>query len=203
MTIVLASNNHGKLREFAQLFAPYRVQFLPQSQFVAEGAEETGDTFLENALLKARYASRAAHMPAIADDSGIEVDALRGAPGVYSARYAGVGASDEGNNQKLLADLVSVSMPQRTARFRCVLVYVRDADDQAPIIAEGVWEGSILHEPFGNGGFGYDPLFLPVDSTLSAGAMSAAAKNAVSHRAQALQKLVVSLLSHRLIGSHD
>lgn len=203
MAIVLASNNRGKLREFAQLFAPYHVQFLPQSQFVAEGAEETGNTFLENALLKARHASRAARMPAIADDSGIEVDALHGAPGVYSARYAGVDASDEDNNQKLLADLASITMPQRTARFRCVLVYVRDADDQEPIVAEGVWDGSILDGPRGEGGFGYDPLFLPSDSVISAGAMTAEAKNAVSHRAQALQKLVASLLAYRLIGSHD
>ncbi|MBM4221405.1 MAG: non-canonical purine NTP pyrophosphatase, partial [Gammaproteobacteria bacterium] len=156
--LVLASNNPGKLREFQQLLgAPW--QLLPQAALGVGPVAETGTSFLENALLKARHAAAATSLPALADDSGIEVDALRGAPGVRSARYAGPGASDADNNAKLLAEMAGVPEGQRTARYRCCLVFVRDAQDAAPLVAEGVWEGRIAGACQGSGGFGYDPLF--------------------------------------------
>jgi XTP/dITP diphosphohydrolase len=199
--LVLASNNRGKLAEFAQLLAPYRVSILPQSQFSAQGADETGATFRENALLKARYASQASGLPVIADDSGLEVDALDGAPGVYSARYAGEFASDDDNNRKLLAELSRVSEQARTARFRCVLAYARNAEDALPIIAEGVWEGRILDQPRGAHGFGYDPLFVPNGSALSAAELTREIKNEVSHRGQALRALLTLLIAHGEISA--
>ena len=189
-SIVLASNNRGKLAEFAALLAPYDVDVLPLSQFAREGAEETGDTFHANALLKARHASRLAGLPAIADDSGLEVDALRGAPGVFSARYAGIGATDADNTRKLLAALHG--QEHRAARFRSVLAYVRHAD-AIPVYAEGVWEGRVLEAPRGNQGFGYDPLFLPADSASTAAELSAADKNLFSHRGQAARELLREL----------
>jgi len=201
-TMVLASNNSGKLREFAQLFAPYRVTLYPQAKFIAVGADETGTTFRENALLKARYASQASGLPAIADDSGVEVDALGGAPGVYSARFAGEHASDEDNNRKLLIELATVRVEQRTARYQCVLAYVRNADDPAPLIAEGVWEGRILDQPRGVNGFGYDVLFLPDGSTRSVAELTTDEKNLQSHRAKALRTLVALLVAHREVGAN-
>jgi XTP/dITP diphosphohydrolase len=200
-TMVLASNNSGKLREFAQLFAPYRVTLYPQAKFIAVGADETGATFRENALLKARHASQASGLPAIADDSGVEVDALEGAPGVYSARFAGEHASDEANNRKLLSELVAVPAEQRTARFQCVLAYVRSADDPAPLIAEGVWEGRILDNPRGGNGFGYDVLFLPHGSLLSVAELTSAEKNLQSHRAMALRTLLALLIANREVNA--
>lgn len=194
--VVLASNNRGKLAEFERLLAPHGVTLHPQSKFVAAGADETGATFRDNALLKARHASRAAALPAIADDSGLEVDALGGAPGVYSARYAGANATDAENNEKLLNVLAKVPQNRRTGRYVCVLAYVRHADDPEPLIAEGVWEGSILSAPRGSGGFGYDPLFLPANSAYSAAEMSAEVKNAASHRGQALRALMRLLSAH-------
>jgi XTP/dITP diphosphohydrolase len=191
-SIVLASNNRGKLAEFAKLLAPYDVEVLPLSRFAREGADETGTTFRDNALLKARHASRLARLPAIADDSGLEVDALDGAPGVYSARFAGPNASDEDNNRKLLAVLAAENL--RTARFRCALAYVRDADAE-PIVAEGVWEGSVLNEPRGTRGFGYDPLFLAAGGSLTAAELGADEKNRASHRGQAMQALLRQLLA--------
>jgi XTP/dITP diphosphohydrolase len=194
-SIVLASNNRGKLAEFAQLLAPYKIIVHAQSEFIGEGAEETGTSFVENALLKARHASRAAGMPAIADDSGIEVDALGWAPGVYSARYAGGNASDADNNRKLLENLTNVPDSLRTARFRCVLAYVRTAEDPAPIGAEGVWEGRVLRAPRGAGGFGYDPLFEIVSDSnankpLSVAELDSGTKNLMSHRGMALRELI-------------
>jgi len=191
--LVLASNNRGKLAEMTALLAPLNAQILPLSDFTREAAEETGATFVANALLKARYAARASGLPAIADDSGIEVDALNGAPGVYSARYAGEPSNDAANNAKLLDALNDIEDPQRGARFRCVLAYVRNADDDNPILAESAWDGRVLRAPRGAHGFGYDPLFLPHGSQLSAAEMAIDAKNKISHRAQAMRLLLKQL----------
>jgi XTP/dITP diphosphohydrolase len=187
MRVVLASSNPGKLREFAELLGSRGISFVPQSQFGIEPPPETGTTFLENALIKARNAARRSGLPAIADDSGIEVDALGGAPGVHSARYAGEGASDEANLQKLLLALAGLPATRRAARYRCVIVYVRDADDPAPLVGVGAWEGSILDGQRGDGGFGYDPSFIPAGETRTAAQMEAAEKHAVSHRGLALR----------------
>ena len=191
--LVLASGNAGKLREFAALLAPRGIELVLQSQFGVQPAEETGKTFEANALLKARHAARGSGLPALADDSGIEVDALGGAPGVRSARYAGEGASDADNVNKLLEALREVPEPQRGARFRCVIALVSSADDESPLLARGSWEGHIVRAPRGGGGFGYDPVFVPTGSTITSAEMSAAAKNAVSHRGQALARLLESL----------
>jgi XTP/dITP diphosphohydrolase len=201
--MVLASNNSGKLREFAQLFAPYRITLYPLAKFIAVGADETGATFRENALLKARHASRVSGMPAIADDSGVEVDALDGAPGVYSARFAGEHASDEDNNRKLLIDLAAVPTERRTARFQCVLAYVRNADDPVPLIAEGAWEGQILDQPRGANGFGYDVLFLPSGSSRSVAELASEEKNSQSHRAKALRTLLGLLIANREVSANE
>jgi XTP/dITP diphosphohydrolase len=192
LRLVLASNNRGKLKEMAALLAPYRVEVLPLSAFTHDAVEETGDTFIANALLKARHAAHMSGLPAIADDSGIEVDALNGAPGVYSARYAGEPSNDAANNVKLLDALKACPDAQRGARFRCVLAYVRD-DTSKPIIADAAWEGRVLHAPRGEHGFGYDPLFLPRDSELTAAEMDLEIKNRVSHRAQAMRLLLQKL----------
>jgi XTP/dITP diphosphohydrolase len=193
--IVLASNNAGKVREFNQLFSDLRLEVLPQSEFGVPEAEETGLTFVENAILKARNAAHHAKLPAIADDSGLEVDALNGAPGIYSARYAGKGANDLRNLEKLLAELKDVPPAQRTARFQCVLVYMRHEFDPTPIICQGTWEGSILSEPRGTHGFGYDPVFhVPTHGCASA-ELPPETKNRLSHRGQALRLLVAALLS--------
>ncbi len=186
--LVLASGNPGKVREFqALLGSTWRVR--PQSDFGVVPVEETGATFLANALLKARNAARLTGLPALADDSGLEVDALDGAPGVRSARYAGPGADDAANNARLLAALSEIPEAQRTARYRCVLVFTGGPDDPAPLIAEGVWEGRILTEARGRGGFGYDPLFLDPGSGMAAAELAADVKNARSHRGRALAQL--------------
>ena len=189
MKIVLASGNPGKLRELAELLAPHGLRVLPQSAFGLETPPEMGTTFRENALLKARHVSRLTGLPALADDSGIEVDALQGRPGVYSARYAGEGASDAENLQKLLAELQSVPEDARTARYRCVMALVRGAQDPEPLLAEGTWSGRILRVPRGTGGFGYDPVFLPEGLERTAAELAPAHKNALSHRGQALRAL--------------
>jgi XTP/dITP diphosphohydrolase len=191
--MVLASNNPGKVRELGQLLADQRIQVTPQAEHGVPEAEETGLTFVENAILKARNAARHSALPAIADDSGIEVDALNGAPGIYSARYAGEGASDRDNLEKLLADLRGVSDSERTARFQCLMVYMRHAEDPTPIICQGTWEGLILPEPRGESGFGYDPVFFVPDQGRSAAELDPATKNRLSHRGQALQKLLAAL----------
>lgn len=187
MRVVLASSNPGKLREFAELLGGHGFSFVPQSEFGIEPPPETGNTFLENALIKARNAAQLSGLPAIADDSGIEVDALDGAPGVHSARYAGEGASDDANLQKLLRALAGLPAIRRAARYRCVIVYVRDAADPAPLVGMGAWEGSILDGQRGDGGFGYDPAFIPAGETRTAAQMPAAEKHAVSHRGLALR----------------
>ncbi len=193
MKVVLASGNAGKQREFAALLAPLGYEVVTQTSLGIESAEETGTTFEHNALLKARHAARLSGLPALADDSGIEVDALGGRPGVYSARYAGRDASDAANLELMLHELAGVPAARRTARYRCVLAYVRSADDPQPLLAAGSWEGRVLEAPQGDGGFGYDPVFLPQESALSAAQMTSAAKNAVSHRARALAALVTLL----------
>jgi XTP/dITP diphosphohydrolase len=161
MKVVLASANPGKLRELEVLAAPLGWELVPQQTLGIASASETGETFSANALLKARHAARASGLAALADDSGIEVDALGGRPGIHSARYAGEHATDRQNLEKLLAELREVPSERRTARYRCVIAYVAGADDPAPILAEGSWEGRIDHAPRGAGGFGYDPIFLP------------------------------------------
>jgi XTP/dITP diphosphohydrolase len=191
--LVLASNNPGKLREIGQLLAGAGMQVHPQADFGVTEAEETGLSFVENAILKARHAAAGSGLPAIADDSGLEVDALGGAPGIYSARYAGAGADDAANNAKLLAALAEVPDDERTARFRCVMAYMRHAGDPSPLICVGTWEGLILREPRGANGFGYDPLFFLPERQLSSAELDPALKNALSHRGQALRALVANL----------
>jgi len=190
---VLASANPGKLREFAELLAPLAVRLIPQAELGIRPAAETGSTFLENALLKARHAAHHARLPALADDSGIEVDALGGRPGVWSARVAGEGSSDEQNLRRLLAELHDVPDGFRQARYQCVIVWVRAPSDPAPVIAQGAWEGSIAHTPRGRGGFGYDPVFLPAGEHRTAAELSSIEKNALSHRGKALRALVAML----------
>ena len=192
-TIVLASNNAGKVREFNALLADHHIEVVPQSQLGVAEADETGLSFVENAILKARNAAAHTGLPAIADDSGIEVDALNGAPGIYSARYAGVGAGDKANLEKLLADLKDVPEGQRTARFQCLMVYMRHANDPTPLICQGTWEGRILFEPRGTQGFGYDPVFFVPTHSCSSAELPPEVKNALSHRGQALRKLVAAL----------
>ncbi len=193
--IILASNNLGKIREIQSLLSGLAIEILPQGLFFKEEAEETGLTFLENALIKARHAAKLSGLPAIADDSGLEVDALKGAPGVYSARYAGPNATDDDNNAKLLKEMAGVEDDKRTARFRCVMVFVRNAEDDNPLIAEASWEGRILRETRGNNGFGYDPLFFVPDQGCASAELPPNIKNRLSHRGQALQTLVARLTS--------
>ena len=193
MKVVLASSNAGKVKEFMQLLSGVGMQVHPQSEFSVPDADETGLTFVENAILKARNAAELTGLPAIADDSGIEVDALQGQPGIYSARYAGVGAGAAACNEKLLNALKEVPTESRTARFRCCIVMLQHAADPSPIIAEGRWEGRILEQLTGTEGFGYDPLFYVPTHNMSAAQMDPADKNQVSHRAQALQGLLERL----------
>ncbi len=191
--MVLASGNAGKLREFSELLGATGLVLTRQSEFGIEPPPETGATFLENALIKARNAARLTGLPAIADDSGIEVDALGGAPGVHSARYGGENASDEVNLTKLLEELDGVPRERRTARYRCVVVYVERADDAHPLIGEGAWEGEIITQRRGGGGFGYDPSFVPNGDTRTVAEMPAEEKNAVSHRGQAMRAFLRQL----------
>lgn len=191
--IVLASGNPGKVREINQLLAGLDFQVRPQSDFGVPDAEETGLTFVENAILKARNAASHTGLPAIADDSGLEVDALNGAPGIYSARYAGSGASDEDNLQKLLLDMREVPEARRTARFQCLMVFMRHAADPTPLICQGSWEGRILFEPRGEYGFGYDPVFYVPTHDCASAELAPDIKNSLSHRGQALRKLVAAL----------
>ena len=191
--LVLATGNAGKLREMRAILAPWGVDVRPQSEFTAGSADETGSSFVENAILKARYAAAASGLPAIADDSGLEVDALHGAPGIYSARYAGDGAGDAANNAKLLADLETVPDHARSARYRCAMVFMRWPQDPSPIVRQARWEGRIARVPRGTGGFGYDPLFLVGDGELMAAELEPGFKNEISHRGQALRALVAAL----------
>ncbi|MGB5451373.1 MAG: RdgB/HAM1 family non-canonical purine NTP pyrophosphatase [Sedimenticolaceae bacterium] len=191
--VVLASSNKGKVKEFAELLGGRDISVVPQSDFAVPDADETGLTFVENAILKARNAAKHTGLAAIADDSGIEVDYLNGAPGIYSARYAGQGAGSAANNARLLEALAGVPAAQRNARFQCVLVYLRHAEDPTPIICQGTWEGRILEAMRGEEGFGYDPLFYVPDEGCSAAELSAERKNALSHRGQALRCLLAAL----------
>ncbi|MGY0634970.1 RdgB/HAM1 family non-canonical purine NTP pyrophosphatase [Luteimonas sp. A478] len=189
MKLVLASNNAGKLAEFSRLLEGSGLQVLPQAEFGVADVEETGLTFVENALLKARHAARATRLPALADDSGLCVDALGGAPGLYSSRYAGPEADAAANVAKLLQALQDVPEARRGARFHCALVLLRHPEDPQPLIAEGSWEGRILPAPRGSHGFGYDPVFLDPDHGLSAAEMDPAIKNRIGHRGRALEQL--------------
>jgi len=191
--VVLATSNKGKLAELADLLAPAHFKVVPQSDFAIPDAIEDGLSFIENALIKARHASRLSGLPAMADDSGLAVDALGGAPGIHSARYAGVHGNDQANLTKLLTDMAKVPAGQRQAQFHCVLVYVRHADDPVPLIAHGIWSGQIGTEARGNHGFGYDPVFLPAGSDRSAAELTPAEKKQLSHRAKALQLLLSQL----------
>ncbi|WP_201313557.1 RdgB/HAM1 family non-canonical purine NTP pyrophosphatase [Dyella sp. EPa41] len=187
--IVLASSNPGKLAEFNHLLADSGLNVVPQSAYDVDDVEETGLTFVENALLKARHASRISGLPALADDSGLCVEYLRGAPGLYSARYSGVHGDNAANNAKLLQEISHVPIEQRGAFFICVLVLLRHADDPAPLVAEGRWHGRVLTEQRGVHGFGYDPLFLPDGEAASAAELPPGLKNRISHRGRALAEL--------------
>lgn len=191
--IVLASGNIGKVREINQLLSQSGFKVIPQSDFGVPEADETGLTFVENAILKARNAAMHTGLPAIADDSGLEVDALKGAPGIYSARYAGAGASDAQNLGKLLADMRDVPDEQRTARFQCLMVCMKHTEDPTPLICQGTWEGSILHEARGAQGFGYDPVFHVPEKGCSSAELDPQTKNSLSHRARAMKCLVEQL----------
>jgi len=185
--LVLASGNKGKIKEIQAILANHLI--VPQSAFNVLEAEETGSTFVENAIIKARNAALHCNLPAIADDSGLVVDALNGAPGVISARYAGVGASDQDNVIKLLQQLEGIPEAQRTARFICVMVFMTHAEDPFPVIAQGVWEGLILNEQVGANGFGYDPVFWVPSHQCASAELSSEVKNSLSHRGQALRQL--------------
>ncbi|MEA1062315.1 XTP/dITP diphosphatase [Erwinia sp. HR93] len=191
--VVLATGNAGKVRELASLLEDFGLQIVAQSDLGVESAEETGLTFIENAILKARHASRITGLPAIADDSGLAVDALGGAPGIYSARYAGAETSDRANLEKLLDALTQVPDGQRKARFHCVLVFLRHADDPTPLVCHGQWEGEIAHRSSGTGGFGYDPVFYVPSEGKTAAELTQEEKRARSHRGQALTQLLDAL----------
>ncbi|MEE9575081.1 MAG: RdgB/HAM1 family non-canonical purine NTP pyrophosphatase [Gammaproteobacteria bacterium] len=193
--IVLASGNAGKLREIAQLLEGINLEILPQSEFNVPEVEETGLTFVDNAILKARNAAHYTGLPAIADDSGIAVDVLRGRPGIYSARFAGIGASDEENLEKLIRMVTPFPDEERTARFICSMVYIRHEEDHVPVIAEGVWEGQLLIDPKGQNGFGYDPIFYVSSQQCTSAELPPEIKNKLSHRGQALRKLLEQLSS--------
>ena len=191
--IVLASNNAGKVKEIHALLKDYNIDVVSQSEFNVDSVDETGLTFVENAIIKARYAALKTGLPTIADDSGIEVDALNGAPGIYSARFSGEDANDKDNNKKLLESLKGIPEEQRTARYQCVMVFMRHAADPTPIIASGSWEGIILESAKGSGGFGYDPLFYVPTHQCSAAELTAELKNKLSHRAKALISMLHKL----------
>jgi XTP/dITP diphosphohydrolase len=191
--LVLATGNAGKLREMRAILAPWNVEVLPLSDFTNAAADETGLSFVENAILKARFAAEHSGLPAVADDSGLEVDALHGAPGIYSARYSGAAADDEANNRKLLLELENVADEKRTARYRCAMAYLRWPLDPAPLVCQASWDGQIVRVPRGSGGFGYDPLFVVEGSSRTAAEFDPAEKNRVSHRGMALRALVATL----------
>ena len=193
MKVVLASGNKKKLAEMQQILAPHGFELIPQNGFHITQAEETGLTFVENALIKARHAAQCTGLSAIADDSGLEVDALQGAPGIYSARFSGADATDENNNRRLLTELQDVPEDQRTARYQCVIVFLRHANDPTPIITRGTWEGRILSAPRGDGGFGYDPLFFLPDHKKTAAQLIPQEKHRLSHRGKALSRLAEEL----------
>lgn len=191
--VVLATGNAGKVRELAHLLADFGLDVVAQTQLGVESAEETGLTFIENAILKARHAATETGLPAVADDSGLAVDFLGGAPGIYSARYAGVDASDQQNLDKLLVALKDVPQGQRNAQFHCVLVYMRHAEDPTPLVCHGSWPGEIAFAEAGEGGFGYDPIFFVPELGKTAAELTREEKSAVSHRGQALKLLLAAM----------
>lgn len=190
--LVVATGNKGKLAEIASVLAPFNMNVLPQSQFDVPEADETGLTFVENAIIKARNAAHHTGKAALADDSGLEVDGLNGAPGIYSARYAGPNATDALNVEKLLHAISDLEGHQRSARFQCVMVYLRHENDPTPLICQGTWEGLITTAPEGSNGFGYDPVFWVPDHHCTAAQLSSEVKNSISHRGQALKKLLAA-----------
>lgn len=200
-TIVLATGNQGKVKELASLLADQQINVKPQSEFNVGEVEETGTTFIENAIIKARHAAKITGLPAIADDSGLEVDALNGAPGIYSARYSGDNATDESNNNKLIKALAGVDEQKRTARFHCVLVYMKHENDPTPLICHGQWEGSILSQAKGNQGFGYDPLFWVAEHNMTSAQLPRELKNQLSHRGKALKILAKELANRNMDSS--
>lgn len=199
-TVVLATGNKGKVKELSSLLAAHAINIVPQSDFNVPDVPETGTTFVENAIIKARHAAKLTGLPAIADDSGLEVDALNGKPGVYSARYAGEHATDNDNTNKLLAALEHVEDDKRTARFHCVLVYMKHENDPTPLICHGVWEGNICREKIGEQGFGYDPVFWQEDCQMTSAQLPRDIKNQLSHRGKALQ-LLVEMLANSAIST--
>ena len=194
--VVLASGNKGKLNEFNQVLGDLGIEVLPQSHFNVSDADETGLSFVENAILKARHAAAITSLPALADDSGLEVDALNGAPGIYSARFSGVDATDAKNNALLLEKLQGVNPEQRTARFRCVLAFMRHENDPTPLICQGTWEGVILEQSSGNNGFGYDPLFWLPSLEKTSAELPPEEKNRLSHRGQAVAQFKQSIAAY-------
>ncbi len=199
--IILASGNAGKVRELNTLLSGYGIEVVPQTEFDVPEAIEDGLSFVENAIIKARHAAKLTGLPAISDDSGIEVDALNHAPGIYSARYSGEGANDQRNNEKMLAELNGVAEADRSARYQCVMVFMRDGDDPCPIIGHGSLEGRILTAPKGEGGFGYDPIFWLPEQQCAAAELSLEEKNKISHRAKAANDLLSQLKQAGLINS--
>ena len=191
--VVLATGNPGKVREMSALLAEFGLEVLPQSNFNIVEADETGTTFIENAIIKAKHAAALTGLPAIADDSGLAVDALQGVPGIYSARYAGVDASDRDNLLKLLDALKGVPTAQRTARFHCVLVYMTHAEDPTPLVCHGSWDGMITEQPSGEDGFGYDPIFFVESEGCTSAELTKQRKSELSHRGQALTKLLAAM----------
>ena len=202
-TIVLASGNAGKVREIRELLAEFDIDVRPQNEFSVPEAAETGLTFVENALIKARNAARCTGLPALADDSGLEVDVLNGAPGIYSSRYAGAGADDRANLEKLLADLEGVPDERRSARFQCLVVYLRHERDPTPLICQGTWDGRILKTARGTGGFGYDPVFFVPTEDRASAELPPDLKNRLSHRGQALRALLAAMRTRGLGPVHQ
>jgi len=201
--IVLASSNAGKVREIRELLAEFHIDIRPQNEFSVPEAAETGLTFVENALIKARNAARYTGLPALADDSGLEVDVLNGAPGIYSSRYAGTDADDRANLEKLLTDLEGVPDERRSARFQCVVVYLRHERDPTPLICQGTWEGRILKTARGTGGFGYDPVFFVPTEDCASAELPPELKNRLSHRGQALRALLAAMRTRGLGPAHQ
>ena len=193
--VVLASNNPGKLKEIAEILEGKGINLIPQSRFNVPEVEETGKTFIENALLKARAASENSGLPAIADDSGIEVDVLHGEPGIYSARYAGKNASDQDNLELLVKNVIAKGVDKPAARYQCLIVYLEHPEDPTPIIAQGTWEGYIVTEPKGSNGFGYDPVFYVPTHNCTSAELDPEVKNKLSHRALALQQFAEKLMN--------
>ena len=198
--IIFASSNPGKINELQSLLDEFDYEVVPQTQLGIDDVDETGLTFVENAIIKARHASQTTGLPALADDSGLEVDVLKGEPGIYSARYAGLPSNDKANCKKLMAELKKMGEPTYAARFRCALVLMRHPNDPAPFISQGVWEGEIIFKPAGQNGFGYDPIFYVPELKCTAAELSLKEKNSMSHRAKALNQLIEQLNVHKEIG---